>query len=166
MGSWYTDKELAKRLSIWLISGTAGQAFSGYLQAAIYKTLNGAAGLPGWRWLYIICGIMTFPCGMACIWFLPDYPATTKGKSSVVTWSDSRADYVVFYLTEEEKQMAQARCALQGIKPATGIVNRRTFLRIIKQWRFWALVPTYIVYAWGVQSYNVSPKIVHLQNAR
>lgn len=56
-----------------------GQAFSGFMQAAIYKTLEGAGGLRGWRWLYIICGLMTLPCGLAIIWFLPDFPSNTKG---------------------------------------------------------------------------------------
>jgi MFS family permease len=58
----------------------AGQAFSGYLQVAIYKTLDVKAGLPGWRWLYIICGLMTLPCGIACLCFLPDFSANTKGQ--------------------------------------------------------------------------------------
>ncbi|ORY32895.1 pantothenate transporter liz1 [Naematelia encephala] len=138
MGSWYNKNELGKRVAIWMISGTAGQAFSGFMQAAIYKTLEGAGGLPGWRWLYIICGLMTLPCGLAILFFLPDYPSNTK----------------VWYLTEEEKEMAKARCALAGTKPATGIINRQTFLRFAKGWHFWVLLPTYVVYAWGVQSYN------------
>jgi hypothetical protein len=33
----------------------------------------------------------------------------------------------------------------------TGIVNFGTFKEIIKHWRFWVLVPTYLFYAWGVQ---------------
>lgn len=59
LGSWYTRKELGKRISIWFVAGPAGQAFSGYMQAAIYQTLNGKLGLAGWRWLYIICGCIS-----------------------------------------------------------------------------------------------------------
>lgn len=33
----------------------------------------------------------------------------------------------------------------------TGIVNFSTFKEIVKHWRFWVLVPTYLFYAWGVQ---------------
>jgi ACS family pantothenate transporter-like MFS transporter len=36
----------------------------------------------------------------------------------------------------------------------TGVVNFSTFKEIIKHWRFWVLVPTYLFYAWSVQAYQ------------
>ncbi|KAL7412555.1 pantothenate transporter liz1 [Mrakia frigida] len=59
MGSWYSKTELNKRLAIFHLSGSLGSAFGGYLQAAVYKTLDGHHGIAGWRWLYIVCGCMT-----------------------------------------------------------------------------------------------------------
>lgn len=56
LGSWYTQAELAKRISLFFVAGPAGSAFSGYLQAGIYNGMDGLAGLAGWRWLFIICG--------------------------------------------------------------------------------------------------------------
>lgn len=53
LGCWYTKTELAKRVAIWHITGFFGQATSGFLQAAIYKSLGGVLGLAGWRWMYI-----------------------------------------------------------------------------------------------------------------
>ena len=58
VGSWYTRAELAKRTTIWFIAGPAGNAFSGFMQAGIHASLDGRLGLAGWRWLYIICGIV------------------------------------------------------------------------------------------------------------
>ena len=57
LGSWYTKTELAKRVALFHMTAPLGSAFGGYLQAAVYKTLDGAHGLAGWRWLYIICGV-------------------------------------------------------------------------------------------------------------
>jgi ACS family pantothenate transporter-like MFS transporter len=57
LGSWYTKTELAKRAALFHMTAPLGSAFGGYLQAAVYKTLDGAHGLAGWRWLYIICGV-------------------------------------------------------------------------------------------------------------
>ncbi len=57
LGSWYTKTELAKRVAIFHMTAPLGSAFGGYLQAAVYQNLNGAHGLSGWRWLYIVCGV-------------------------------------------------------------------------------------------------------------
>ncbi|KAK7721106.1 hypothetical protein SLS64_001401 [Diaporthe eres] len=56
LGSWYTKTELAKRVALFHVTAPLGSAFGGYLQAAVYESLNGRHGLAGWRWLYIICG--------------------------------------------------------------------------------------------------------------
>lgn len=53
LGSWYNKAELAKRMAIWNITGFFGAATSGFLQAAVHKTLDGRLGLAGWRWMYI-----------------------------------------------------------------------------------------------------------------
>lgn len=47
LASWYTGPELAKRTAFWMVSGIFGSAISGYLQAAIYVTLDGVAGFAG-----------------------------------------------------------------------------------------------------------------------
>jgi ACS family pantothenate transporter-like MFS transporter len=61
LGGWYTKRELGKRASIFFASAFVGSMFSGYLQAALYKGMNGTAGLAGWRWLFIFDGVITLP---------------------------------------------------------------------------------------------------------
>ncbi|WVQ82936.1 hypothetical protein IAT38_005072 [Cryptococcus sp. DSM 104549] len=139
LGSWYTPTELGKRLAIWGIAAPAGQAFAGFAQAAIHKGLNGVGGLAGWRWLYIICGIMSVPFAAACFFLIPDMPYKAKP-----TW----------YLTQEDIDLANERCNKAGIKPAKGAINLKTFTEVLRHWRFWLWVPCYLVYAWGVQDYN------------
>lgn len=51
--------ELSKRIAIFYSASYAASMFSGYLQAAIYSGMNGTAGLSGWRWLFIFCGIIS-----------------------------------------------------------------------------------------------------------
>ena len=53
LGSWYSKRELAKRVAIWHVTGFLGSATSGFLQAGVYASLDGRYGLEGWRWLYI-----------------------------------------------------------------------------------------------------------------
>lgn len=59
MSSWYTRAELTRRVA-WFYAGNAlANMFGGLLGAAILGDLNGALGLAGWRWLFII---VWFPC--------------------------------------------------------------------------------------------------------
>lgn len=57
IGSWYKPSELGKRACIFHASSALATMFSGYLQAAVYKGLNGVAGRAGWQWLFIMDGV-------------------------------------------------------------------------------------------------------------
>lgn len=53
LGSWYKPSELGKRACIFHASSAAAAMFSGYLQAGVYRGLNGVNGLAGWKWLFV-----------------------------------------------------------------------------------------------------------------
>ncbi|WVQ67490.1 uncharacterized protein L199_005690 [Kwoniella botswanensis] len=78
LASWYTPAELAKRVAFLQASSAAGSMFSGYLQAAIYRGLNGKHGLSGWRWLFIIDMLISLPIACAGFWLIPDTPKTSR----------------------------------------------------------------------------------------
>lgn len=61
LGSWYKKSELARRSSLFVMSGVLGQMFSGYLQSALYKGMQGKGGLSAWRWLFIFDFILAVP---------------------------------------------------------------------------------------------------------
>ncbi|KAK4235656.1 putative pantothenate transporter liz1 protein [Achaetomium macrosporum] len=129
IGGWYTKTELAKRTTLFQITAPFGAAFSGYLQAAVYEGLDGRNGLAGWRWLYIICGLMTVPVGIAMFFFFPNTPYKKK------PW----------FLTEEEHAIALRRVQDVGIAPPAKI-TWRTFTRILGRWRIYAFVFGYVLY--------------------
>jgi ACS family pantothenate transporter-like MFS transporter len=54
--------------------------FSGYLQAAIYKGLDGHLGLAGWRWLFIFCGVISTPFAFWGYYAIPDNPYNTRAR--------------------------------------------------------------------------------------
>ena len=76
--SWYTPREMAKRQAIYLSSSYIGSMFTFALQSAIHSTLDGTSGLPGWRWLFIINGIMTVLSACISFYTIPDYPNNTR----------------------------------------------------------------------------------------
>ncbi|KAL4867469.1 hypothetical protein BDV12DRAFT_186644 [Aspergillus spectabilis] len=61
VNSWYRKQELGRRNALFWIANPIGQMIAGYLQAAAYTHLNNNHGLRGWRWLFIICTIITIP---------------------------------------------------------------------------------------------------------
>jgi len=48
---------------------------AGALQAAIYNSLDGHSGLAGWRWMFVIDGIITMIYAIAGFWLIPDFPS-------------------------------------------------------------------------------------------
>jgi sugar phosphate permease len=66
-------------------------AFSGLLGAAILRDMDGKGGLPAWRWLFIIEGVVCFPVAALTVKCVPDCPKTTK------------------WLTAEERKLAVLR---------------------------------------------------------
>lgn len=70
-------------------------AFSGLLAFAISK-MNGVGGLEGWRWIFILEGIVTVVVAFAAFFLLYDFPETAG------------------FLTEEERAFVIHRLKFQG----------------------------------------------------
>lgn len=96
LGSWYTERELGKRSGIFTASGLAGTMIGGFIQSGIHSSMDGLHGLQGWRWLFIVDGIITLPVAVYGLLLFPDTPATTTA----------------FYLSPTEREMAMSRVSL------------------------------------------------------
>ncbi|EFX06126.1 major facilitator superfamily transporter [Grosmannia clavigera kw1407] len=71
LGSWYRRYEISRRGGIWYIGLPIGTLTAGLVQAAATQRLDGVHGLAGWRWMYIICAIITIPVGIAGFFLIP-----------------------------------------------------------------------------------------------
>ncbi|KAI1256901.1 hypothetical protein MGN70_002029 [Eutypa lata] len=56
---FYTRKESATRLAIFYTGNMMASTFSGLIAAGVFAGLNGSHGLSGWRWLFLIQGVVT-----------------------------------------------------------------------------------------------------------
>ncbi|KAL2833985.1 major facilitator superfamily domain-containing protein [Aspergillus pseudoustus] len=127
LGSWYTEKELGKRSGIFTASGLAGTMFGGFIQTGIHSSMDGMQGLSGWRWLFIIDGLITIPIAIYGFIVFPDTPTTTKAR----------------YLTAEEKALAVARIPESG---AVKVPLNRAFLKsVFCTWYWYAFVMLWII---------------------
>ncbi|KAF2670485.1 major facilitator superfamily transporter [Microthyrium microscopicum] len=112
--SYYRPHELARRNTIIQIATGVGPLFSGFLMAAVYAGLDGTAGLAGWRWMYIVCGCISFPCAIWTAFAIPQLPARAKKN---------------WIFTQEEVEIARARMPTEK-KPLTGLCKWED----IKRW--------------------------------
>ncbi|KAK6434805.1 hypothetical protein LTR95_009007 [Oleoguttula sp. CCFEE 5521] len=140
LGSWYKPSELAKRACVFHASSAAASMFSGYLQAGVYKGLNGVHGLPGWKWLFIMDGIISTPIAIAGLFLIPDLPENTRA----------------FYLSIEQKVLARKRMSDVGRAPRTRLA-RSAWKRIFGRWHVYALVVLYITFINTGPSSSVNP---------
>ncbi|KAI5478367.1 hypothetical protein MNV49_005218 [Pseudohyphozyma bogoriensis] len=101
MSCFYTKRQFAKRVALLQCGSQSGTAFGGLLAIAILK-LDGAHGIEGWRWLFIIEGVATIGLALIFAVWLPSSPQTMRALS------DNERHVVVWSLRSEQKATDQA----------------------------------------------------------
>ncbi|KAH9887416.1 major facilitator superfamily MFS-1 [Xylariomycetidae sp. FL2044] len=92
LSTWYTRYEVGRRYSFFYVIGCVASAFSGILAFGLTH-LHGRGGLSGWRWIFIVEGILTTVLGVAGYWLLVDFPDSDRK-----TWrflNDSQRQWIV-----------------------------------------------------------------------
>ena len=77
LGFFYLRHERQYRVSLFFSAASLAGAFGGVLAYGIAH-MNGIAGLEGWRWIFILEGILTVLVGFAAYFFICSYPETSK----------------------------------------------------------------------------------------
>ncbi|RMJ14422.1 hypothetical protein CDV36_005948 [Fusarium kuroshium] len=70
-GSWYRGHEIARRGGLFYVGLNLGTLTAGLVASGASHRLEGVNGLAGWRWMYIICALITFPIGILGYFLLP-----------------------------------------------------------------------------------------------
>lgn len=91
---FYRKNEMATRTALLFSGSIISNAFSGLISAGILSRMEGKAGLPAWKWLFIIEGAITVVVAAMAVFILPDMPENSK------------------FLSVEERQMAVNRLKL------------------------------------------------------
>ncbi|KAI1063874.1 hypothetical protein LB506_005699 [Fusarium annulatum] len=79
LSCWYPRKELALRTAILYSGVLLATAFSGLIVAGVLSGLEGARGMAGWQWLFIIEGAGSFMAAVIAFFVLPDFPGQKTG---------------------------------------------------------------------------------------
>lgn len=70
---WYMPKDLSTRIAVFYCASALSGAFSGLLAAGIAQ-MDGVGGQEGWRWIFLLEGLVTVLLGVMCFFFLIDSP--------------------------------------------------------------------------------------------
>lgn len=92
MTTWYKKSEIGKRWCLFYTAICFSGAASGLISGAVISGLEGVNGRRGWRWLFLVEGIVTIAFAIFAMFILPDYPHTPSKRFS-----------------EEERRLAVAR---------------------------------------------------------
>ncbi|TVY83996.1 Pantothenate transporter liz1 [Lachnellula suecica] len=130
LGGWYGPKELTKRVAILLEIESIASMFSGYLQAGLYSSMNGRHGIAGWRWLFIMDGVISIPIALWGFFGIPDLPHTTKA----------------FYLNAKDRQYGIERIEKLGRQPPVKL-SRKVMKEVFLDWKIWSFVFPYVMVA-------------------
>ncbi|KZS87404.1 MFS general substrate transporter [Sistotremastrum niveocremeum HHB9708] len=74
---FYNKAELPMRLAIFWVSDSVSGIVASFLAFGILH-LRGVDGKEGWRWLFLIEGLLTFTIGLASFFMMPPSPTQTK----------------------------------------------------------------------------------------
>ncbi|RMZ84657.1 hypothetical protein DV737_g1160, partial [Chaetothyriales sp. CBS 132003] len=129
LASWYRSDEVFKRAGEWYVSSNIGAMLGGYMQAAAHASLDGKAGMAGWRWVFIIDGIISLPTTAAGFFLYPGVPTSPR----------------VWWLKESEQMLAQARMQTDGVRKSSKI-GKRMLKRVFRRWHFYIAVGVYVCF--------------------
>lgn len=133
IGMWYRRHEAQKRYSFFFSSTSLAGAFGGLLASAIGK-MDGVAGYRGWRWIFILEGLLTVIVSFFFFFLLPNFPEESK------------------WLTEDERAYVKARLQVeQGNSAHDRKISARDVGRVFKDFKvtiggfmyFGLIVPAY-----------------------
>ncbi|KIW22912.1 uncharacterized protein PV07_11160 [Cladophialophora immunda] len=130
---WYCTEELAFRQSLFFSAASVAGAFSGLLAYAIAK-MDGVAGEAGWRWIFILEGIVTVVVACAAFFLLHDFPDTAT------------------FLSPEEKAWVVHRLKYQGSKKSGRMVAESDHFEwkyVVRALTDWQLYLSLFMY-WGI----------------
>ncbi|EXF77741.1 hypothetical protein CFIO01_03062 [Colletotrichum fioriniae PJ7] len=132
LSSWYKKEEQSKRFAVYISAAILSGAFGGLLAGSITSGLDGAHGIAGWRWLFVVEGAATVGAALVAFFALPDFPANTSLKK--------------FNEKERELAMRRLQSAAEHLRteeePRLG--HWAAFKLSMMSWRTWLFVVGYM----------------------
>lgn len=96
---WFPARYRARAVSGYIIAGAFSAVLGGPISTTVMTWCDGAAGLHGWQWMFIVEGVPTVLIGIFTLFYLTDRPAKA-------TWlTTEQADWLEAELAAERAQI-------------------------------------------------------------
>ncbi|CAG8961792.1 hypothetical protein HYFRA_00006335 [Hymenoscyphus fraxineus] len=130
IGSWYSQFETGKRISIFYMSSLIAGAFGPLLAYALSKiSVGNGKYQQGWRWIFIIEGIATIVAGFASPFFLIEFPERVN------------------FLNSRQKHIALNRIKIDKDAEEVVHVSVTETLKMLLDWKLWLYMLAYFICA-------------------
>lgn len=143
LSRYYKKLEILKRQAIFFSAASVAGAFSGLLAAAIAQ-MDGIGGYEGWRWIFILEGLLTFVVGVYSFTIFPNYPHEcaflSPKERRYVVWK------VKYSSNAENQKMLGGDEPLSKTVGEDGLGSKAYIWKAFKDWQIW--VQLFI--CWGV----------------
>ncbi|KAJ5308543.1 hypothetical protein N7476_009199 [Penicillium atrosanguineum] len=125
LSTWYKKDETSLRTSLFFYGQMFASATSSLISAGLLK-LAGTHGLEGWRWIFLVEGLMTLFIGIVFTLFVPPKVGDGRALIGFGRWN---------YFTERESQIIRNRVLLDDPRKARGHIqiSRSDIWNTVKQ---------------------------------
>ncbi|KAF2824101.1 MFS general substrate transporter [Ophiobolus disseminans] len=154
LSTWYTKRELAKRVAVFFFGMFGGNAISPLLASGILK-LGGRGGLKGWQWLFVIEGIFTMCVAIMLLLLLPGSPDQPRPllSSGLIRFKDAEREALQQRLLVDD---ADRKPGSQGLHIPLSLV-----WKTVKHYRRWPhYVSTFAVFSTWSSLTTYTPTII------
>ncbi|KAJ8084643.1 hypothetical protein PM082_003417 [Marasmius tenuissimus] len=128
---FYTKNELPIRLAFFWLSNYAADIISAFLATAILK-MRGIGGLSGWRYLFLLEGILTLLVGLISFAMMPAGPTQTKAWYRPKGWFNEREETIMVNRVLRDDPSKSDMHNRQGL-------SVKMIWKALQDWRLWPI---------------------------
>ncbi|MBC8090178.1 MAG: MFS transporter [Phycisphaerae bacterium] len=134
---WFPSARRAKTVALFMTAIAVANVVGAPLSGAIMQYMDGLAGWPGWRWLFVTEAFPSLVAGLAILWWLPDGPASAK------------------WLAPEERTTILAEIARDdAAKLEINSRAQHSARAALFSWRVWAFAAVYLTGTFSLYGVN------------
>ncbi|THH33153.1 hypothetical protein EUX98_g1048 [Antrodiella citrinella] len=128
---FYTTKELPLRLAWFWVSNYMASLIGAFLATGILR-LRAVNGIAGWKWLFLIEGLLTFAVGILSFFLMPPSPTQTKAWYRPNGWFNEREEVIMVNRVLRDDPSKSDMHNREGLKFSK-------MISVLMDWRMWPL---------------------------